>query len=201
VFAQWVVPEIIDYHVADQDLNVAFWVGLDGFGNDQILQAGIGANLRGDDVSYYAWTEWWTREFQDPAVWVTNFPITAGTTVAVLICAPEPDYGAVSILNLSTQVGTHVGVPARPNITLSGASAEWVVESPTPALPYFYPMIFHNCMAGTQHGLFQLMPDGIVTEITASIPNIDAPGPPITQTSICGASTAVVEWEGFGEQF
>jgi Peptidase A4 family len=210
VFAQWVVPEVLDYHPADQNLNIGFWVGLDGWGSDQLLQAGIAANLGtsgffdfGSDLSWYAWIEWWTEEFKDPAVQVTNFPVAPGDTVFVLVCAPEPDFGFASMLNVSRGHGTSVGIRARPGITSSGKTAEWIVEAPTqsPALPYFSPVTFYECGAGSLHQLFHLMPGGMVTEITAPNPSYWGPGPEITRTFVASPTIAVVEWRGFGEVF
>jgi hypothetical protein len=213
VFAQWVVPDVLEVHPADQDLNVGFWVGLDGWGTDQLLQAGISANLDtsglfdwGSDLSFYAWHEWWTSALDplDYPVRVENFPVSAGDTIAVLVCAPAPDFGFASFVNMTRGIGTSIGHPARAGITSSGLSAEWIVEAPTasPGLPAFHPLTFTSCVAGSASGgFFHLQPGAHVTEITEPSPLVWGPGPAITRTYVASPTIAIVEWLGFGESF
>ncbi len=37
---------------------VGFWVGIDGFGNNQVLQAGTAATVTGQTIDHWVWTEW-----------------------------------------------------------------------------------------------------------------------------------------------
>ncbi len=209
VFANLIVPHVYDVHPADQDWNVGFWVGLDR--DEMILQGGVAANLEtesvfsfGDGVDWYAWVEWWLREGDSPPSQVTNFPVSPGDTISLLVCGTEPDFGLISMLNISKGYGTSIGVPApTADIRLQGGSAEWIVEAPTasPGLPYFSPVTFYDCLAGSAHELFHLEPGGIVTNITADTPSIDAPGPEITRTWLLPPAAFMVFWEGFGEIF
>jgi peptidase A4-like protein len=197
VFAEWVVPEIIPWDPAPAaPITVGFWVGLDGFTNGQVLQAGIAATLTPDfwlpgpaSVNWWAWTEWYTTQYQDPAVQVTNFPVATGNTVSFLVCAPQPDHGFVSMQNLATGQVTSVGIDARPGITSAGASAEWIVEGISADLPDFLPVTFSDCSAGTQHHAFNLT-GGVST-------NIQGSAGPLTQASIASPTAAVVQWEGW----
>jgi len=201
VTASWMVPEIVP--VAPQPwstfLVAGFWVGLDGMGNGQVLQAGIAAsvttegwsdgNFTPGSVYWWPWTEWFTTKFQDPAVKIDNFPIATGNTVVFIVCAQQPDVGEISVLNVSTGQATRVTINARPGIRSEGATAEWIVEGVSAELPPFYPMTFGSCAAGTQHHLFDLTPDGQTTEI------VGGGGANLTQTQIAGPNTAVVYWE------
>jgi len=198
VFAEWVVPEIIPWDPAPAEpITVGFWVGLDGFNNGQVLQAGIAATLTPDfwlfpgpaSVNWWAWTEWYTTQYQDPAVQVTNFPVATGNTVSFLVCAPEPDHGFVSMQNLGTGQVTSVGINARPGVTSAGASAEWIIEGISADLPDFVPVTFSDCSAGTQHHAFNLT-DGVVT-------NIQGSAGALTRASIASPTAAVVQWEGW----
>jgi hypothetical protein len=198
VFAEWVVPQIIPWDPApDQAITVGMWVGLDGWGNGQVLQAGIAATLTPDfwllpgpaSVDWWAWTEWYTTQYQDPAVQVTNFPVATGNTVSFLVCAPEPDHGFVAMQNLSTNQVTSVGINARPGITSAGASAEWIVEGISADLPDFLPVTFTDCTAGTQHHTFNLS-NGFTT-------NIEGNSGPLTNVYIASPTTFVVEWAGW----
>lgn len=202
VFAQWVVPEVSPWDPTFfDDLTVGFWVGIDGFSNTQVLQAGIAATVTpafwGSQwsipyayVNWWAWTEWFTAEFQDPAVQVSNFPVATGNTVFFLVCAPQPDFGYVSMLNVSTGQHTSVGINAREGILSQGDSVEWIVEGVSSVLPAFWPLTFGGCAAGTKSHLFDLRPGGIVTEIEGS-------HGPLTQASIASDTSAVVDWEGW----
>ena len=203
VTASWVVPEIVPIAPEpwSEYLIAGFWVGLDGFGNGQVLQAGIAASVTTESfgsgafnpgtVYWWPWTEWWTTQFQDPPVKIENFPIATGNTVVFVVCAQQPDVGDISVLNVSTGQATRISVNARPGISSEGASAEWIVEGVSPDLPPFYPVTFSNCAAGTSHHLFDLLPDGITTNIHGN------GGASLTQSLIAGANTAVVEWENW----
>jgi hypothetical protein len=204
VCAYWVMPEIVPYAPFAGVFPVGFWVGLDGFNNEQVLQAGIAAIVAPSgpidintglvsswSVNWFAWTEWFTQEFQDPAVEVSNFPVGPGNTVFFVVCAPEPDSGYVSMVNFSTGHATNINIKARPGISSEGASAEWIVEATIPVLPNFNPVTFSGCIAGTEHDLFDLAPDGFVTNIT------DQRGVALTQTHIASPSTAVIEWDAW----
>lgn len=71
VFAEWVVPTVLALGPAS-GFGIGFWVGIDGLFSvgGQILQAGIGAELDGSDINYWAFTEW----FPNDAVRVNNDP-------------------------------------------------------------------------------------------------------------------------------
>jgi hypothetical protein len=192
VFAQWAVPGIWPASDPSGPITAGFWVGLDGFTNGQVLQAGIAVTVQPDaTVNWWAWTEWYTTQYQDPAVAVTNFPIAVGDTVSFLVCAPQPDHGFVAMQNLTSGQATSVGIDARPGITSAGASAEWIVEGISADLPVFLPSVtFGSCSAGTQDNSFDLSPDGITTNVSGS-------NGALTQTSIASPTTAVVEWTGW----
>jgi len=146
VFGQWVVPEIIPFDPAPaQAITVGFWVGLDGFTNGQVLQAGIAATLTPDfwfpgpaNVDWWAWTEWYTTQYRDPAVQVTNFPVATCNTVSFLVCAPQPDHGFVAMQNLTTRQVTSVGITPS---TSPGASSRTSRATParSPSSPSPHP--------------------------------------------------------------
>jgi Peptidase A4 family len=193
VFAQWVVPRIYPV-VGDPTtpLRVGFWVGLDGSDSTsyELLQAGTAATITGNNVSYWAWTEWFTSEYQTPYQ-ITNLQIQPGDLVSVLVCAPQPGLGFVSMMNYRTRQAISVGVP-RPgsDITSVGARAVWAVEGIDADLPAFVAQTFIDCTAGTQHHSFDLSPDGIITNITGNNGNA------LTLTFISSSISATVFWEG-----
>ena len=184
VFAQFTVSEVATIDPEGYDpLEVAFWVGLDGYNglNGQILQAGIAARgepgLFSNSVSYRAWTEWHPA----PAGWMTNFPVTAGDTLSFVACAAEPDFGLVSVLNYATGRATTVGVPAPDEGVVSGGgSAEWIVERVSADLPYFFPATFSDCTAGSLHEVFALAPGGLPLDIEGAPSGGAEVGPHLT---------------------
>lgn len=192
VFAQWTVPGIFPASDPSSAITAGFWVGLDGFTNGQVLQAGIAVTVQPNaTVNWWAWTEWYTTTYQDPAVAISNFPVSVGDTVSFLVCAPTTTHGFVAAHNLTTGQATSVGIDARPGITSQGASAEWIVEGISADLPVFLPSVmFSSCSAGTKDNSFDLSPAGVTTEIQGS-------DGALTQSTIASPTVAVVEWKNW----
>lgn len=195
VFAQWTIPGIFPASNPAADIIAGFWVGIDGWDNNQVLQAGVAVTVHPNaTVEWWAWTEWWTGKYKDPAVRVENFPVAVGDTVAVLVCAPTPDHGTAVIHNLTSGLVTSVGIdqPGK-DIHSVGSTAEWIVEGISADLPVFLPSVtFSACSAGTQGMSFDLLPFGFTTEIAGA-----AAGSQLTKSTIANDSVAVVEWEGW----
>jgi hypothetical protein len=194
IYGQWTIPGVFPASDPDGDIVAGFWVGIDGWGGNQVLQAGVAVTVHPDaHVEWWAWTEWYTNQYKDPALKVDNFTISVGDTVSVLVCAPNPTLGYVWIHNLTTGQATSVGIPARKGIRSLGLSAEWIVEGISTALPVFLPSVtFTSCSAGTKRTSFDLKPSGFTTEIAGN-----DPGEQLTHTTIASDSVALVEWEGF----
>lgn len=138
------------------------WVGLDGWGNKDVMQAGVTsvATVSGGSVSesYYAWYEFFpTAEFPIAS---DTFPVTAGDVVSVLVCAPFNTTHAVANLKNNSNgslytvgfdaPGTTPGVSA-----LQGSVAEWIVEWPgckptACGFANYGNVTFHDCIAGSK---------------------------------------------------
>jgi hypothetical protein len=203
VFAEWVIPEVKgDKHFWEDDITVAFWVGIDGFVNNgdgqfQVLQAGISANLFTSwrwgwphtEIGWYVWTEWWNQNDHKAAVAIPNFYVYPGQKVSFLVCAPQPgDAASVFIANTSTCFATSVRIDAPEGITSQGDSAEWIVEQPRSAriLLQFGPISFYDCQAGN--------PDPIVDFRNAFVNNISAGSRNLTDAEIERPNSVVVNW-------
>jgi hypothetical protein len=203
-FGQFIVPEVSAVDPVGEDLTVGFWVGIDGDGDQQVLQAGVRADVSGGffggDVSYSAWTEWLDAahmdESQDAAIIVDNFRVRPGESISVLVCAPFPDQGHIVLQNLSWGQTAVISLSADPGITVNGSSAEWIVEGVSAALPYFYELVFMDCVGGTPGHLFDLS-SGSARDARASPPPGQEFGELITQTSILTPNIARVLWEHF----
>ncbi len=196
VYGQWTQPYV--YPLANPPAGpqtVGFWVGIDGFNNGQVLQAGTAVTVNGNNVQHWAWTEWWTN----PAVQIKNFTVAPGDTITCLVCAPQSNHGFVSMMNERTQQAVSVGVNPPPGVTSIGASAEWIVEGisqdlmpfdmfPLPVV--FDAIIFGGATAGTKDHSFDMQPKGFTTNI------VGTGGKALTQTIIASPSAAMVFWEG-----
>jgi hypothetical protein len=148
VYGEWSVPTMQpDFDNPKTPMTVGFWVGLDGSLNNQVLQAGTAATVTGESIDYWAWFEW----FPAPPVRISNFPISPGDLVTVLVCAMQPMQGFASMLNRTTGATTSVGFPAPPGFTSQGTTAEWIAEGISADLPNWVLMGFHNCTAGTKN--------------------------------------------------
>jgi hypothetical protein len=198
VYGEWVIPTVIGLNPTGHDMLVGFWVGLDGWEavGAQVLQAGIAAYVSDGDVEWYAWTEWFTGEFQDPPVKVDNFPISPGDTITVLVWATAPDFGHIVISNMASGRVCTIGITARPGITSAGASTEWVIEAPRAALPYFYSFRFTSCAGATEHTFFDL-DRAFVSNLTGADTGASTLRHQLTESWIETPTQAVVQWKDF----
>ena len=197
VSARWVVPDVLELDPAGMtDLTVGFWVGLDGEETGELLQAGVAAIVEPgylwSDVEWFAWTEWFTGEFEDPAVRVTNFPVAAGDTVAFTVCAPQPDFGFIAMANLTRHHASSIGIPARPGIMSGGKTAEWIVEGISADLPAFEPITFTDCVGGSDGEVFSVLPGGRPVNMVG-----DHDFNPLTQSFATSESSVMVKWHDF----
>jgi Peptidase A4 family len=145
IFGEWIVP------VAQQtfytcngawDYSVQ-WVGFDGWGSGDVLQAGSEADAYcsgGTKYTYYSlWYEWFVtgctvNTATEPCnMWRTSLAASPGDLVGVEVwyttTAPQ---GHAYIVNYTTQQSTSLGFNEPPGqATYAGNSAEWIVERPT----------------------------------------------------------------------
>ena len=208
VFGHWKLP-FVPAISPNETIAVAFWVGLDGHASldgpaaTQVLQGGVAAQVNpppwwwpwaGWSVKWWAWTEWFSLLHKDDdsakAVAVENFPVAPGDQIFVTVYTPQPDFGFISMTNISRGIGVSVGVPAPSDIVAHGQSAEWIVEVPenSPHIPLFSPVTFSDCTAASPNGIFNLT-GGFPTAI-ADPTDVNAW---LTKTSIASPTIAVVE--------
>jgi hypothetical protein len=83
----------------------------------------------GDDVQriIYPWWEW----YPEYEIQITNFPVAAGDVLNCLLTVVNNTTGNVFLRNVSRGTVTTFQVTAPRGTTLSGNSAEWVVEAPS----------------------------------------------------------------------
>jgi hypothetical protein len=172
VYAAWTVPTVqkLPTDVGYFPRSATCWVGLDGalLSND-VLQAGTASVLdQFGNPSYSAFFEW----YPDPAcpfqtenpsgggcpVAVRSVPVDPGDRVNVLVCSAfKSTEGLIAIYNETTNQGSIVGINAPAGVTLSGISAECILETgydpeiSQVELADFGSVLFYDFLAGSQH--------------------------------------------------
>ena len=141
VKGRWRVPAVTG---EPQKAYSSMWVGLDGDGTQDLVQAGTESDavtysfpwFRLTIASYYAWTEFLPQ--QQTSVQVTNFAVRPGDDMLVEVWignAGGPpslagSQGVFLLMNLTTGVSTRVYTPVD-GTRVGGSAAVWIVERPT----------------------------------------------------------------------
>jgi hypothetical protein len=106
------------------------WVGIDGYDNGDVLQAGTEADADcsgGTTTPFYAaWYEWYPYD----EVRIDSFPVGPGDAMYVEVWSTSATAGEAYVVNYSTNQSTSIGFSAPAGTTLVGNSAEWIVERP-----------------------------------------------------------------------
>jgi Peptidase A4 family len=183
VFGEWAVPTPKLPRPFDQAqagnkhvYQSSTWIGLDGdrlYLNSSLPQVGTAQELavaaNGTEApEYYAWFQWWARDqtalrFKK----LKNVQIQAGTDVMGLIWAIDPthvhvvfrNFAPLNQITIFRRRSPDIQVPPNPIVqpTISGATAEWIMERPTKRklnatkldlFPGFSPVHFKHCVAG-----------------------------------------------------
>lgn len=145
------------------------WIGFDGqrryyrstlpqFGTSQVIDEMTGA------AKYEAWWQWWVRNAAGQAypITLTSPGIHAGDLIMCFMKVKKNRRRVYFVIkNVTTGVSVKFfqnapSIPAFPQITVSGATAEWVMERPADApdptplpLPDYGTVDFRHCGAST----------------------------------------------------
>jgi hypothetical protein len=137
----------------------ATWVGIDGFGGDELLQAGTESDALCIHYmlgQYYAWFEYFESRLNNPSVKIMNLPVVAGDDMLVTVFATSAIQGQAFLENLTSGQFVSIGIPMN-GTPFIGHSVEWVVERPTvngqpSTLTNYASDYFSNCIAATFGG-------------------------------------------------
>jgi len=128
---EWIVPNAYPNSTdANGTYWVATWIGIDGDGTSDVLQAGTDSYVvvsNGQIVSQsaLAWYEWF------PSYPVTlNFAVHPGDTIWGFVEAESATTGYAFLENVGAGTYTSVTFNAPSGVSLQGNSAEWIVEDP-----------------------------------------------------------------------
>lgn len=179
VIGQWTVPDVAAPGTGA--FNCSTWIGIDGDGSPDVLQAGTEQEI----VSLgfitvhqtYAWWEW----FPDYEVQIANFPVSPGDVMFCAICVHSSTEAGFYLTNVTTGLSTSFTKTAPGGTTLVGNCAEWIVETPTvngklAALPRYGDVYFDSCVAGTsRHALLEGGSGTPITMLSSSNKQISIP--------------------------
>ena len=179
VIGQWTVPDVVAPGLGSY--YCASWVGIDGDGSPDVLQAGTECDI----VSFgfftakqtYVWWEW----YPNYEVQIANFPVTSGDVMFCAICVHSDTEAGFYLTNLTTGASTSFTKTAPRGTHLVGNCAEWIVEAPTvnggqSALARYGDVYFDECIAGTKNHALLLGGDGdLITMVDSSNKKISIP--------------------------
>jgi hypothetical protein len=138
VTANWDVPPIALFSPDDNPDYSSFWIGLDGDGTNDLVQAGTeqdGQEILGFVFTdYFAWSELLPNQPTEQEV----FSVDAGDDMSVEVWigtgsgSPNPNgkYGGFRIIDYTQSNESKFYVPLNGTV-YNGTEAEWVMERPT----------------------------------------------------------------------
>jgi hypothetical protein len=169
------------------------WVGIDGYGSPDVLQAGTESdayclNLLGSQYTstyYSAWYEWYP--YSEVRINNSSFPVRAGDDLFVEVWDTSATVGHAYIVNYQTNKAVEYTFSAPPGTTLRGNSAEWIVEAPSvgggqAALTNYVMDFFSNSYAYPFSGA------GVYPGISTQVDMIDSHGYVISYPTLLGSS-------------
>jgi hypothetical protein len=189
VYSGWFVPAA---HQAVGICNTTWdyssqWVGFDGWGSNDVFQAGTEADANCSSTDYYFWYEWY------PAGSVkVSQPVGPGDWVTVEVQYTTASPHGTAFLSNGTS-GTAFSFNPPSGTTYVGNSAEWIVERPTVngSLPdlanYFFDLFNNNPQAYNGHSY---SPGGPIPP-GGAIYAVDMICPPWNPTSSCSTTTDI----------
>jgi len=165
----------------------ASWVGIDGDGSGDVLQAGTQVEANCSGTAYYAWYEWYP--FGEVAI--SNFPVAPGDDLFVEVWNTSATQGYAYLVNYNNNQSVEIGFTAPSGTKLVGNSAEWVVERPgvnggLATLANYISDYFSDCYAYTHAGTSYVPGTASATSLTM----LDNSGYGISYPTLLG-STAI----------
>jgi len=173
------------------------WVGIDGYGSPDVLQAGIEADAycSGSTTSaYYSpWYEW----FPNGETRITNLAIAPGDDYFVEVWNTSSTAGHAYLVNRNANTAVSISFSAPSGTTLKGNTAEWVVERPTvggafATLTNYIADPFWDAYAETFAGTV-VEPGSSTSQPTIMLDNS---GNPISYPTLLGTNAFLMQDEG-----
>jgi hypothetical protein len=106
------------------------WVGIDGYGSADVLQAGTEHDALCSGSTTYTYYSAWYEWYPYGEVRVSSVAIAPGDDIFVEVWHTSSTQGYAYLVNETTGQYFDIGFTAYPGYGLIGNSAEWVVERP-----------------------------------------------------------------------
>lgn len=156
----------------------ATWIGIDGFNNTSLIQAGTAQNISNGLPQYYAW--WEILPNPETMIDPNHYPVQANDEIISSIAQQPSDLWTITLQNV-TQGWTFV----QEAISYSGpqTSVEWIEEAPEvngaiATLANYGEVSVGNCLVNGANPLLQASQGGVmVTQIGEQISTPSVPGP------------------------
>lgn len=142
VSASWIVPEV---KASVNNTFLSVWVGIGGYGEESLIQAGIEGHCINGQVEYSAWYEL-LPDFARP---ISSVTVKSGDNISVSITLiNEKQTWSIMLADNTNNKYFQKNVV----YNSSRLTAEWIVERPTinnaiSVLPDFDNVTFSNCKA------------------------------------------------------
>lgn len=162
VMGAWTVPAVsAPPGGTATDYRSSTWLGLDGqkfYLDSSLPQTGTLQKWVTSPVAraeYSAWFQWWARG-QDNPQHDLPLPVAAGDEIRAIISALDETTVLVGLRNVTQDAITAFLAFAPAGRRISGATAEWIMERPSPMgsdgweayeLPAYAPFAFSGCVA------------------------------------------------------
>jgi hypothetical protein len=106
------------------------WAGIDGWGSNDVLQAGFEYDAYGCGSATSAYYSPWYEWYPYGEVRITNLPAAAGDDFFIEVWHTSATQGYAYLVNENTDQYVDIGFTAPSGTTLIGNVAEWIVERP-----------------------------------------------------------------------
>ncbi len=163
VMANWTVPSVsVPVGGTEPDYRSSTWIGLDGqkfYLDSSLPQIGTSQRCRAGaagGADYGAWFQWWARGrgTQEESLLL---PISPGDEISAIIRASGETSVICNMKNVTKGIMLEAFTALAPEpCRISGATAEWIMERPSPPesdgweaydLPAYASFAFTNCIA------------------------------------------------------
>lgn len=129
----WIVPDVNQPSSlpTGQWYYSSAWIGIDGDGSPDVLQAGTDCDVLTQNGSVYKQVSAWWEWYPETSITINNFPVKSGDYMTCLICVNSTTTASIYMTNITSGIHTSFSITAPNGTSLRGNCAEWIVEAPT----------------------------------------------------------------------
>ncbi len=156
VTGTWTVPTVT---ATSGNTDSFAWVGIDGYGNGTVEQAGTAQGTHNGVPYYYAWWEMWSSINHQPEQTISTMTVSPGDSITASVTyQTSGTYAGDYLLSINDtshsndSFSTYANPQQYQDPLPDRSTAEWIMETPSSGgtyatLPEFSPVTFTNCYA------------------------------------------------------